>query len=158
VPFTPSSYLEIRLLDFKSISNVKPVLFMRGIRTISIGPYLVKQREYCTLVSFMYVWGAESFLFLCSHLPTFIPYFQSIPIKKIAILRLGISTIHIRSHLVEYYQYITRLTLSNIWRIVPLFWMFASDIVTYVIQIDFNWQKSYIPNGNKERINRNSIG
>jgi hypothetical protein len=34
-------------------------------------------------------------------LPTFIPYFKSISIKKITIYRLGINTIQIRSHLVS---------------------------------------------------------
>jgi hypothetical protein len=51
--------------------------------------------------------------FWCSNLPTFIPYFKSILFEKIAILRLGISIIKIRSHLVKYYQYLTRVTYSN---------------------------------------------
>jgi hypothetical protein len=85
--------------------------------------------------------------FWCSHLPTFIPYFKSISIEKIAILRLGISTIQIRTHLVKYYQYLTRATHSKLWRNVPLFRIFASDIVTYVIQIDFKWQSCYVPLG-----------
>jgi hypothetical protein len=96
--------------------------------------------------------------FLCSHLPTFIPYFKSISIVKIAIFRLKIYTIQIRTHFVKYYQYFTRLTYSKVWRNVPLFWMFASDIVTYVIQIDFKWQTCYTPPGNKYNINRNWIG
>jgi hypothetical protein len=74
--------------------------------------------------------------FWCSHLQTFVPYFKSISIEKIAVFRLGINTIQIRTHLVKYYNYITRVTYSNVWRNVPFFWMFASDIVTYVIQID----------------------
>jgi hypothetical protein len=42
---------------------VKPLLFMLGIRMISIGPHLVEKKEHCTLVNFMNVWGAESFVF-----------------------------------------------------------------------------------------------
>jgi hypothetical protein len=95
--------------------------------------------------------------FLFSHLKTFIPYFKSISIEKIAIFRLAINTIQIRTHLVKYYQYFTRVTYSKVWRNLPLFWMFASDNVTYVIQIDFKWQSCYIPPGNKDRINMNSI-
>jgi hypothetical protein len=52
VPFISSSHLEICLLDFKSISDGKPVLFMLGIRIISIGPHLVEIKEHCTLVNF----------------------------------------------------------------------------------------------------------
>jgi hypothetical protein len=96
--------------------------------------------------------------FLCFHLPTFIPYFKSISIEKITILRLGINNIQMRTHLVKYYQYFTGVKQFEIWRNMPLFWMFASDIVTYVIQIDLKWQTCYIPPGNKNHIKRNSIG
>jgi hypothetical protein len=96
--------------------------------------------------------------FLCSQLPTFMPYFKSISIEKIALFRQGICTIQIRTHLVKYYQYFTPVNHSKVSRIVPLFRMFASDIVTYVIQIDFKWQTCYIPPGNKNHINRNTIG
>jgi hypothetical protein len=91
-------------------------------------------------------------------LALFFPYFKLISIEKIAIFRLGISTIQIPTHLVNYYQYFTRVTHSKVWRNVHLFWMFESDIVTFVIQIDFKWQTFYIPHRNKDHINRNSIG
>jgi hypothetical protein len=55
VPFISSSHVDLYLLDFKSISDGKPVLFMLGIRTISIGPHLVEKKEHCTLVNFMNV-------------------------------------------------------------------------------------------------------
>jgi hypothetical protein len=96
--------------------------------------------------------------FWSSHLPTFIPYFKSISIEKFALFRLGICTIQIRTHLVKYYQYFTRVKHSNVWRTVPLFRMFASHIVTYVIQIDFKWQTCYINPGNENHMNSISIG
>jgi hypothetical protein len=43
VPFISTSRLDLCLLDFKSISDGKPVLFMLGIRTISIGPHVVEK-------------------------------------------------------------------------------------------------------------------
>jgi hypothetical protein len=43
VPFISSSLLDLCLLDFKSISDGKPVLFMLGIKTISIRPHLVEK-------------------------------------------------------------------------------------------------------------------
>jgi hypothetical protein len=49
---------------------------------------------------------------------------------------MGISTIQMRTHLLKYYQYCIRVTHSKIRRNYPLIWMFASDIITYVIQID----------------------
>jgi hypothetical protein len=88
----------------------------------------------------------------------FLPYFKSFSIEKIAIFRLGISTIQIPTHLDKHYQYFTRLIHWNVWRNVPLFWKFASDIVTYDIQIDFKWRTCYTPPGNKDHIDRNSIG
>jgi hypothetical protein len=63
--------------------------------------------------------------FLCSHLRKFVPYFISFSIEKIAIFRLGICTIQIRTNTVKYYQWFTRVTHSNVWRIVPLFRMFC---------------------------------
>jgi hypothetical protein len=52
--------------------------------------------------------------FWCSHLPTFIPYFKSISIEKIAIFRLGICTLQIRTRLVKYYEYFTRVTFESL--------------------------------------------
>jgi hypothetical protein len=43
VPFISSWFLDVCLLYFKSISDGKPLLFMLGIRTISIGPQLVEK-------------------------------------------------------------------------------------------------------------------
>jgi hypothetical protein len=126
VSFFSSSQLDWCLLDLKSISDGKPVLFMLGIRTISFGweiRTLYSSEFYETLRSLIVLfWG--------SHLITFDPYFKSNSIEKIAIFSLGICTIQIRTHLVKYYQYITRVTYSKFWRNVPLFWMFASDMVT----------------------------
>jgi hypothetical protein len=88
----------------------------------------------------------------------FFSYFKSISIEKISIFRLEICTIQIWTHLVKYYQYFIRVTDSNVWRNVPLFWIFASKIVTYVIQIDFKWKTCYIPPVNKDQINMNPVG
>jgi hypothetical protein len=53
VTLISSSHVDLYLLDFKSISDGKTVLFILGIRTISIGLHKVEKQEHCTLVNFM---------------------------------------------------------------------------------------------------------
>jgi hypothetical protein len=108
-------------------------------------------REHFTRVTLSKVWEAYMFLLkVCNWHCSFV-ISNRFQLKKIAIFRLGISAIQIWTHLVKYYQYFTHVTHSNVWRNVPLFWMCASDIVPYVIQIDFKWKTCYIPPGNKEQ-------
>jgi hypothetical protein len=61
-----SSRLALFLLDFKSISNEKLALNRLGIRTISIEPHLVKNKEHFNRVTLPNVWGAESFVITVS--------------------------------------------------------------------------------------------
>jgi hypothetical protein len=43
VPFISSSHLDLCYLEFKSFLDGKPVIFMMGIRNISIRPHLVEK-------------------------------------------------------------------------------------------------------------------
>jgi hypothetical protein len=138
--------------DFKS----EIAIFLLWIRHITIGPQQVKCYYHFTRVTLRTFEMLKRF-FSILLLALFFPQFKSISIEKIAIFRQGISTIQIRTHLVKYYQYFTRVTHSDVCTNVPLFYMFAIDIVTYVIQIYFKWQTCYIHPGNKDHINRNSI-
>jgi hypothetical protein len=91
-------HLEMFLPYLNSISNEKFALFWPPIRTILIGPHLVKNKEHFTRVKFRNVWGAASLVFKvriwnCS--------FKAIWNENLALFRLGKRTISIGPHLVK---------------------------------------------------------